>query len=50
MEEATNMLMEKKEDNINLKNKLQEYQKRFKDYKEESSKKTESIFSKVSIK
>ena len=43
MEEASNMLMIKKEDNINLKNKLQEYQKRFKDFKEESSKKTESL-------
>ena len=43
MEEATNMLMVKKEDNINLKNKLHEYQKRFKDYKEESSKKTETL-------
>ena len=43
MEEASNMLIVKKEDNINLKNKLQEYQKRFKDYKEESSKKTESL-------
>ena len=40
MEEATNMLMEKKEDNINLKNKLQEYQKKFRNYKEESTKKT----------
>ena len=43
MEEATNMLMVKKEDNINLKNKLHEFQKKFKDYKEESSKKTESL-------
>ena len=43
MEEATNMLMEKKEDNINLKNKLQEYQKKFRNYKEESTKKTESL-------
>ena len=43
MEEATKMLMTKKEDNINLKNKLQEFQKKFKDYKEESSKKTESL-------
>ena len=43
MEEATNLLMVKKEDNINLKNKLQEFQKRFKDYKEESSKKAESL-------
>ena len=43
MEEATNMLMVKKEDNINLKNKLHEYQKRFKDYKEESSKKAETL-------
>ena len=43
MEEASNMLMVKKEDNINLKNKLHEFQKRFKDYKEESSKKTESL-------
>ena len=29
MEEASNMLMVKKEDNINLKNKLHEFQKRF---------------------
>ena len=43
MEEASNMLMVKKEDNINLKNKLQEYQKRFKDFKEESSKKAEHL-------
>ena len=43
MEEASNMLIVKKEDNINLKNKLHEYQKRFKDYKEESSKRTESL-------
>ena len=43
MEEATNMLMVKKEDNINLKNKLHEFQKKFKGYKEESSKKTESL-------
>lgn len=43
MEEATNMLLNKKEDNINLKNKLHEYQKKFKDYKEESSKKTELL-------
>ena len=43
MEEATNMLMVKKEDNINLKNKLHEFQKKFKDYKEESSKKVESL-------
>ena len=43
MEEATNMLMAKKEDNINLKNKLLEFQKKFKDYKEESTKRTESL-------
>ena len=43
MEEASNMLMVKKEDNIHLKNKLHEYQKRFKDYKEESYKKTETL-------
>ena len=43
MEEASNMLIVKKEDNINLKNKLHEYQKKFKNYKEESSKKTESL-------
>ena len=43
MEEATNMSMVKKEDNINLKNKLHEFQKKFKDYKEESSKKVESL-------
>ena len=43
MEEATNMLMAKKEDNVNLKNKLKEFQKRFNDYKMESSKRTESL-------
>ena len=43
MEEATSMLMAKKSDNINLKNKLQEFQKKFKDYKEESQKKTETL-------
>jgi chromosome segregation ATPase len=43
MEEATSMLMAKKTDNINLKNKLQEFQKKFKYYKEESIKKTESL-------
>ena len=39
MEEATNMLMAKKEDNVNLKKKLKDFQQRFNDYKLESSKK-----------
>ena len=43
MEEATNMLMAKKEDNVHLKNKLKEFQKKFNDYKAESSKRTESL-------
>ena len=43
MEEATSMLMAKKEDNVNLKIRLQEFQKKFKNYKDESSKRTESL-------
>ena len=39
MEEATSMLMAKKEDNVNLKKKLKDFQQKFNDYKLESSKK-----------
>ena len=43
MDEATNMLMAKKEDNVNLKNKLKDCRKKFDDYKVQSSRKTESL-------
>ena len=43
MDEARNMLMAKKEDNMNLKNKLKDFRKRFDNYKLESSKRTESL-------
>ena len=49
MDDANNMLMSKKENNINLKNKLQKFQGKFKDYKEVTIKKTESLENKLKI-
>ena len=43
MEATTGMLIAEKEDNINLKNNLQELQQKFRDFKEELSKRTSSL-------
>ena len=43
VDEATSLLMAKKEDNVNLKNKLKDFQHRFNEYKIVSSQRTESL-------